>query len=74
MLYKLERMEESLDIFRLIADCARDKDEAPAPRGEGVPQQVRSRRRARACTDAHRQICRADRQTDRQDKTRQTAR
>lgn len=27
VLYKLERMEESLDTFRWIVDCARDKDE-----------------------------------------------
>eukprot|EP00903_Cladosiphon_okamuranus_P019227 g17681.t1 len=40
VLYKLERMEESLDFFRLIADCARDKDEPPAPREEGLPPQV----------------------------------
>ncbi|CAM9345495.1 unnamed protein product [Scytosiphon promiscuus] len=40
VLYKLERMEESLDIFRFIADCARDKDEAPSPREAGAPPQV----------------------------------
>lgn len=40
MLYKLERMEESLEIFREIAERARDKDEAPTPRAEGVPPQV----------------------------------
>ncbi|CAN0364517.1 unnamed protein product [Ectocarpus fasciculatus] len=40
VLYKLERMQESLEFFRFIADCSRDKDEPPAPREEGVPPQV----------------------------------
>ena len=38
MLYKLERMQESLDIFRLIVDCSRDKDEPPDRDDAGRPK------------------------------------
>ena len=38
MLYKLERMQESLDIFRLIVDCSRDKDEPPDRADAGRPK------------------------------------
>lgn len=34
VLFKLERMEEALDIFQLITDYARDKDEPSSATGE----------------------------------------